>query len=681
MITQIKSMQIYHKWLIPLTLATFFFIIQFITLNSYNISWDEPLHFMRGQAYLHLFLTGHDTYDDLPKVRLQGTNGDPSKITGFRRSLYQDDIHNGRFFLKDDAGHPPLSDEIAAAFNLIFYQRLAVLSDIAAYHLFNILVSSVLVFIVTFFAIEVIGLFPGLITFLSLTTYPLFFSEAHFNVKDPIEATFFSACILIFYLYIDELKVKWLIGFLISFGLALGTKFNILFLPFILLPYLLLVERTKIKKLYSLKKHIVYFSIGAFLVILFFFASWPYLWINPLHNLLNVFGYYKQIGSGTNYQADNFYLFGLNTFPILWILFTTPLTTLAFFFIGIFSLLNKNLSYRKVGFLWLFWFLIPVVRVALPGTSIYGGDRQIFEFIPAVALLCGLGARFVTDYSEKIFRQKIFIIFFVLVLFLWPLFLLFKLHPNQNLYFNSLIGGLKGAQIVNFPSWGNSYGNTYLAGINWLNRNAPANSKFSLIQGTLANLPIEYLRGNLNYTYSNWSGYQKQGEYLMDLIFNNTGVDYYFTWDYVNKFLKPVFEYQVDGVIVLKIWKNDLEHTYPNIKSKIAIYPGKVSLSKNRNNIILTTKDNINLAQIDIKYNGKNECSKQLDGVVEVLDNGKFIAQKDSLVSFQVGRKTNIDNNEFKFYFPGIYTNEIKIVLNSESCDLNINSYQIYNLL
>jgi len=54
---------------------------------------------------------------------------------------------------------------------------------------------------------------------------------------------------------------------------------------------------------------------------------------------------------------------------------------------------------------------------------------------------------------------------------------------------------------------------------------------------------------------------QESGEYIVELTFNDTARAYDDKWNYVNKFLNPVYEVKVDGVPILKIWKNDFQHT------------------------------------------------------------------------------------------------------------------------
>ena len=46
-----------------------FFLTGVLTIKDYGTSWDEPIHFYRGQALLYYFLTGKKNFDPLPVVR------------------------------------------------------------------------------------------------------------------------------------------------------------------------------------------------------------------------------------------------------------------------------------------------------------------------------------------------------------------------------------------------------------------------------------------------------------------------------------------------------------------------------------------------------------------------------------------------------------------------------------
>jgi len=51
--------------LLILFIPLLFLIIGTAVLKDYGFNWDEPLHFMRGQAYLHFLLTGEKDYSSL----------------------------------------------------------------------------------------------------------------------------------------------------------------------------------------------------------------------------------------------------------------------------------------------------------------------------------------------------------------------------------------------------------------------------------------------------------------------------------------------------------------------------------------------------------------------------------------------------------------------------------------
>lgn len=654
-------------WILAVLSGVIFFAAQAATLSNYGISWDETLHFRRGQAYLYYFLTGEKKYN-LPQVDLQGTNGDPKLITGFRRSFYQNDYHNGEYWFVQDNGHPPVSDIIAAFFNYIFYQRLGILGDIFSYHLYNILISSLLVFLVVAFMCKTFGVVPAIIAGITIASYPLFWSEAHFNIKDPIEAAFFSGSIFVLYLLVRKFSLRKFILGLLFISLALGTKFNILFLPFIIIPYLLILARSgKI----TIRNINLNFLVVAFCLVVipfvFLIISWPYLWEAIPGNLLKIFGYYKNIGTGTNYQPDNFLILGFNTFALQWIIYTTPPLFLALFTMGVFSAIKNRDKYYSVTLLWLIWFLVPILRVTLPGSSIYGGVRQILEFLPAMVLIVALGGWEIIN----VFRGRLkFLIILVLVgSFGFHIINLYRLHPNENVYFNSLIGGLKGASRKDFPSWGNSFGNAYKDGVSWINKNAEEGSKVTLLQGTPSNAPVLWFRKDIRYlvdgkidperTY--WSGIERSGEYIMELVFNDSGKSFNYGWEYVERFLDPVYELVVDDVAILKIWKNDWEHTKNDFKMNEIESMGALLNRKDSYVVMEMTEEEL-VSRVRFEMKQEFKCTGS-EVFVEISRDGKnFEREKDWIPFLQVGNQPNLVNGKVDFFIAGKKAKYIRLV-------------------
>lgn len=563
---------------LPLCAAVLFFLFGVGTVYQYGMNWDEPAHYLRGQAYLRYFLTGKKNYEDIPKLRihyLRSTKDDtlPPDIkypddSVFRRSVYMYDHEGEKFtfnYYQNELTHPPLNDTLAAFTNYIFYQKLGWIGDIEGYHIFTIFVSSVLVFLVFYWARKEYGTFAGIISGLSLVLFPLFLSESHFNIKDPVESSFYAATLFFFYLGITKNERKWLLWSGVAAGFALGTKLNIVFIVFILVPWLLSYTTYNVKKNiwpFSRQTTVSLISIP-FIAVGILIASWPSMWKNPLSGLLQFVGWYKGIGYGTTYQPPEYLtVLGINTYPLQWVLYTTPLVILFFSLVGIVYVVRYGTQEKnKTSLLFLWWFLVPVVRVTLPHTGIYGGGRQIMEYIPAMAILSGIGAQQIALWlSGRILARRIAQPLLML-LFLPLLVKLISIHPNQNVYFNSLIGGLKGAKERNFPSWGTTLGSVYQQGTNWLNANAEQGAKITFIKGYMSNIPEFKLRDDLFLGSSYWSGEEKEGEYLIEVV------DYYWEREipeekraYI-KTLVPVYEVKVDTVTILAIWKNDKEHT------------------------------------------------------------------------------------------------------------------------
>lgn len=569
-----------------------FLAVGLATLSDYGISWDSAIHFIRGQAYLYYFSTGKTDYRDLATDQ------------NFRRSYYQTDAPSANFFLESDSGHPPLSDVLSSIFNSIFYQKLGILGDVEGYHLFIVFTSAVLVALVFYWAAREYGWFAGSLATLAMALYPIFFGESHFNIKDPAETAFFSLTLFSFYQGIKNDSRRWVLASAIFCGLALGTKFNILFLPLIIFPWLVI----RLPKLSA--KTILFLFLCPLIVLGIVFLGWPYLWRDPLVNFLNILNYYGKIGSTP--------LAGFNLYPIKTIFYTTPSITLFFFLIGVLSCLFLfRREKQKTSFLFLIWFLIPVLRVSLPGASIYGGTRQIMEFIPAMALLAGVGAEMTRKKLVKLAggfwpQRKAFIhysLFIVLLCGFIPIALKLKeIHPNENVYFNQLIGGLAGAKEKNYPYWGLSLGNPYKQGIDWLNRNAEKEARVALVIGTGANIYRPYLRSDIKYDNQFWSGYKREGEYLMEVVYQNWIRVYQFCGDYVDRLLTPVYEVKVEGIPILKIWRNDAAHTNPRFLKEETLVAGPKDFQLQGNTLTIGLEKETELLRVTIDYYQENNC-------------------------------------------------------------------------
>lgn len=655
-----------------------FFLIALITLPHYNINWDEPGHYMRGQAYLRYFLFGKKDYWDLSNIDsyYQANNTiffnplDKEKETLSRRSIYQNDNYLFNYWF-DHKTHPPVSGIFASFSNFIFFQKLGFINDIDSYHLYVVFLASVLIGIIFTWVSREYSIFAGIVSVLSLSLYPLFLGESHFNVKDIPEAVFYSITLLFFYEAIKLNKSKWMIFSAIFFGIAWATKFNIIFAPFIMVIWLLIytkAKRPEIKKyIHLIPAMILYLPIAFSILIL----SWPVLWTFPFANFMESVKFYKDIGLVTDFNVNYLSILGLNTYALQWIIYTTPLATLFLMILSIIYIFKNGLSekYSPSIFIML-WFIVPIARVTMPNANIYGGVRQIMEYIPAMSILAGIGAFYFANWVSKFLINKnhLLLLKICIVLLFIPISLkLISLHPNEGVYFNPLIGGLRGAKEKNIPYWGESLGNPYKQGLIWINQNAKKNSKLVLTFGLKSNLPSIYIRPDIEF-HNKYRGVDTRfGEYVIGLTNKNKYYNDTYYSKYLERFLKPEHVVQIDGVPILKIWKNDMEHTFPEFRNS-TVFNKKAGTNFDGNTLVVDFKKILTLRKIVFKIEDRSckrnendiRVNSSLDGNLWI-DNG--LGQQDVLAA---GIFTN---SEYIHYFPAEKVHFVKFdFLNSSSC-------------
>ena len=676
-----KNRDIKNKLLI-FVIPFIFLVVGIITLKDYGLNWDEPYHFAKGQAALHYMLTGKKTFLDLPAytptlkgssdfmdqfgqemdLYLRSTKSKENPSSNLRRSYYQSDVWTYEYLTTHEiVGHPEVNDLLAAFSNFVFYQKLKIMGDIESHHFFEVIASFLIVLAVSVLVYYHFGAGPSLVTAFALSSYPPFFSESHFNVKDPPLAAFFGITIITFYFGI--IKRNWKLIFLsaTSFALGVGTKFNAFFAAPIIILWLvfyLITEFRRNKPLKLLKEKRLLISLILFPLIssVIFFALSPTFWPDPLGRLAVHLKFYSQIGVGTPPELTNYLIKGWNTYPAIWFLITTPIPVLLLTLIGILASIYGLIKKKKhFYFLLLLWFFVPFLRATIPNTNIYGGIRQIIEFAPAMAVLAGVGANAlfkIKNYSKS-FK---WVVATSLIFVLWEVY---SIHPNENVYFNQLIGGLSGAKQKNIPYWGNTFGNVYLQGVDWMNKNAEENAKFGLPIGSTINIPRIKLRDDIDVSNSYLSGPSRLGEYEMELYFDWPPTSWY-RYAYHDAFLNPVHQVEVDGVPLLKIWKNDMEHTKKGFvdevdyrASSIKVEFQKISENLVYKRLLIDMGKELFLTRVTIKHSDK-ECLKQKGGYIAISSDAKsWFQELESIDSFQVNPNlVGADEKTFVFLFP-----------------------------
>lgn len=662
-----------RKILIGFIVFCIVFFASLFTISDYSANWDEAaVHFARGQAILNYLVTGKKDFSNLQNSVI-------------KKSYYQSESLTYNFFEKGfekggvsiGIGHPPLSNIFAAVFNTVFYRWFNVLGDVEAYHLYSVFLAALLIAVVFYFVATEYSLFSGIIAALSLEFYPLFLGESRYNTKDIPEAVFFSFSVLCLYKAIASNSIRWVFFSSIFTAFAFGTKFNIIFLPLIIMPWIIIyfiaeLKKLKFKQFLKLRNKLFFsFLLYPIVGILIFLLAWPNLWADPIERFSYIIDYYKSIGVNSSFDPRFLTFFRFNTYAVQWILFTTPIPVLVLSALGFIVSLCRFLAKKdKISILIVLWFAVPIIRVSVPDANIYGGVRQIMEYIPAMAVLSGIGAGYLVKILSKRFIKNLIALQIIVIVAFVPIILkMISMHPNESVYFNSIIGGLKGAKEKNISGWGVSLGSTYRQGAAWLNSNAEKNAKVAFVFELGGNMPKIDLRPDITLYNQVRSGMKREGEYAIGLTHDGTLENLYYR-RYLERFLNPVYELKVDDVPILKIWKNDERHTKPQYlkkEQKVA----DLSYSEENGNIIVDLKTITEITRIETHY-GSTNCTKPTNGYFQISKDGKsWITLPGTFTFFYFAAwfKTQPEEGKLNFLFAADPARFIRLIINdNNSC-------------
>lgn len=444
---------------LAILIVSIYLVIAFFIVKDYGISPDAPPTFTVGEKYLHFYRTGHlDFQDDIPKIENHPFFYD-QQIKQFLKQFY--------YVIY------PFSGILSGVTCYIFYQKLHWLDLISAHNIFIPILTAVFLYILFLFVKKHWGNSAGLISLLALITYPRFFGHSFYNFKDVPETIFFSTTIMLFAEWVLSRRIKYIYLASICFGLALATKMDAILIPVILIiwqapifyKYMVTDSTVRIRTLL----HII---IGFTITCILFASCYPPLLPgrpDKLEFLLNIYKNARFLGGAPNISW--------NLYAPVQILYLTPVIIYILFIFGLAWAFIKFRSGR-LYILLIIWVLFPILRHCLPRTNHYDGLRHFLVFIVPFAIIVSVGVTQLSNICSRFIKiKKGLLTTFICMLFLIPnLYALISLHPYQTTYFNSLIGGLKGAQEKEFPFscdyWFNSYRN---AG-KWLDKNAQSGS-------------------------------------------------------------------------------------------------------------------------------------------------------------------------------------------------------------
>lgn len=529
--------------ILVLTFILAFVIIGALTLQEYGLTWDEGLgNLFFGERYVNYLISLDPAYLDFTDKDLEI----------HRRPL---NLYESPFRTRPHE-FPPLADMLSAATMEVLAYRFNWFDPIDAFHLMKVLLCAVLLWVLFLFARSRFGILTAFLCVLMLGTYPRFWGDMHFNPKDIPETVFFALTIIMFVTWFEKPSWQRALGVGILFGSALSIKANALFLPFVLIIGVLpwqMTWRPWMKVSQHLREYRWHYGLMIASSLLIHIISWPYLYSDPLR----LWDYYSYILSQGERQGASLW----NWEPLIQTLTTMPEIILALLIIGIvFAVKQSSSTKLPILRLLVLWAALPIVRTSLPGMVNFDGIRHFEEFLPAVCLLAAYGGASIVEWASKRQPNKRWV---------WPAGLVLlvvvniasieaRYFPYEYLYYNSLVGGLSGANREHkFPEATDYWGSSYRKGMSWLNANAEPNAVlYTSIADWIVRLPAPiWLRKDISLIPAEAVSESLQTGRTVYIMFI-TRVGWY---DYIargcEERLIPVHEIAVDGVSILKIYR------------------------------------------------------------------------------------------------------------------------------
>lgn len=304
-------------------------------------------------------------------------------------------------FFEYNHEHPALVKLVQGSLHALLHETLGVTSSAQGFRWAGFLYAALAVFATFVLGRQIAGPGAGLVAAILLTAMPRFFFDAHLATFDvPITALWTWSLAAFLWLWTGPptrvLRRAVVTG--LVFGLALATKLNALFLPFIFVGVWLLrppgawwprrVRRADGPSDVALGAVPWSLVVVALVGVGVFFATWPWLWPDPVDR---VFEYLRFHAKHEHYPISYFgELYVKPPFPwsFPWVMtwFTVPASILFLGVIGLLSHLPAVARRRPPSLLLWAGTLLPIFLISLPTTPIFGGTKHWYNALPTLAI-------------------------------------------------------------------------------------------------------------------------------------------------------------------------------------------------------------------------------------------------------------------------------------------------------
>lgn len=427
---------VWKRSIISFIIALFVSFIILQAMNDFGITWDEPIYFKGGDAY----------------------------VSWIQRPIFTD---KDKFFQATAADvHPPFRKLLAGITHDVLTTKLQIIDNTRGYRISSLLFIFPFIFVFSYVAIGYLGYTFGM-------CIPILFSLLpHVFYLTPLVTLDYAVTALWFVAVVTGIKgmksYRWLTISALCTGFAMLIRLHG-FVVLISVGMLWLVffwkkltgkDSFRQKLFFTAPMwYVLFLALGVFI------AGWPWLWTSTLPHLKEYF--FLQ----TSHPGVPVMIFGHVYTHVAWwyvpIMFfvTTPAFVLSFFLLGSWYILKKGSVMDRI----ILWFAVfPMLFFMLPLVNRYDWIRLFLPAFPFVCLVAGRGM----VVAVQLLKKKMRILGTVIIIFLWMATLytsVIRIHPWESAYYNELVGGIPGAHTLGFET--EFWGNAYLGILPWMNAN------------------------------------------------------------------------------------------------------------------------------------------------------------------------------------------------------------------
>jgi hypothetical protein len=403
-------------------------------------------------------------------------------------------------------------------------------------HMCNALTNAVMMIATGLIARRLSGRWSvGVLALLLILFSPRIFGEGMNNPKDiPFAAGFVLAMYAVIAFLQDGTRRIWWHGVLLAlgFGLAFGVRaaggllfFAYLVAAVVMWLFLIKENRSGWWADKAQRKRILMVMLGGLVAgYIIGLLAWPWGLQSPIANpveslegMTHRATKIRTLFEGTyqwNYAMPWYY-------ELKWILISNPLSVV----IGIvvFTVLGF-VRRRQLGSFLLWWglftALFPLLYMAYKHSSVYDTWRHVFFVYPFWVIAAALGWSWLGDFiAEKMAkgavpRQRCIGHAIAVLLTLPAVIWTFRSHPNQYVYFNEFVGGIKGAE-GNYEL--DYYYNSSQQHVTWLRQHVPrVPGKKTLVLSNMGGFGPNCLHGDTAFIGTDYLNYYRRSSRAWD---------------------------------------------------------------------------------------------------------------------------------------------------------------------